>query len=137
MNFLDKLPPRVTLLISTGAAITMALFWLLLPVYRVGGVYLTGLDVTSYAFFTHRYFYLGLLLGNFVMPAVPFVLTLVRRRVDWLWTSITAGYFFTMGIVSLLASGYVPTLIWYLLFFTAIAWAAFTFMRRGATVSFP
>ena len=139
MDFIRNLSPRLSFIIYGAAAITMALFWLVVPQYSISfgwaSQWLNGWQVTKILAAIDKYFLLFLMLGNFVLPGVALLLSWKKKQLDWMWTSIAFGYFFTTGVIYVCQSGFGLTFFWYLMFFVGAAWGAFAFLRRGLPAS--
>lgn len=139
MDFIRNLSPRLSFIIYAAAAATIALFWLVIPQYSIhfgwNSTWLNGWKAMVICGDLRHYFLAFLLLGNFVLPGVALALSWLKKELDWLWTSIAFGFFFTMGVV---VSCYDMslTVVWFFLFLIGSAWAAFAFMRRGLPASF-
>ena len=134
MDYLRKISPRVSMIIYGAVTLTVIFFWLLLPDYSFSNSWIKG---AFNGWHMIRYTMggdmtvLGLLqFGNFVFPAIALILSLMQRKLNWLWTSIALGYFFTMGVVTACFQGIGLTGLWYLLFFSMSVISAFAVRRR-------
>lgn len=140
MDFLNKLSSRALLYIYIGVAALVSLVWLVFPEYTFtfwgsanlynGYAIIALLSRLNYGFLAF------LTLGNFILPGVALVVTLVKRQVNWIWVAVTLGYYFTTGILMVCVSGFGISYLWYLMFFVIALWAVVAFMTRDRAVWF-
>ncbi len=134
MDFIRNLSPRISFLIFAAAAVTMALFWLVVPEYSISfgwaSRWVNGWQLTRFLGQTDQYGLAFLLFGNFVLPGVALLLSWIKKKLDWFWTSIAFGFFFTTGIVFVCSDGMGLTAIWFMMFLLGGAWGAFSYLRR-------
>lgn len=139
MDFIRNMSPRLAFLVYAAAAVTMAFFWLVVPEFSISFGYsarwFNGWSLTRMLFALDQYGLALLMLGNFILPGVALLLSWTKKELDWLWTSIAFGYFFTTGVIFVCNSGMGLTAVWYMIFLLGAAWGAFAFMRRGLPAS--
>jgi len=135
MDFIKNLSPRLSFVIYGAAAVTMAFFWLIVPEYSINlgwsSAWFNGLRAIGLLCDFNRYVLAFMLFGNFILPGVALLLSWRKRQLDWLWTSIAFGYYFTTGVVFACNNGMGLTFVWYFMFMFGAAWGAFSFLRRG------
>ena len=136
MDFIKNIQPRIAFIIYAAAAFTMAFFWLVLPTFSVWYGSFNGYQLMKLMFYTGYGFLAFLMLGNLVLPGIAFLMTFKSKKLDWLWASISFGYFFLTGIICACQDVVSLGLLWYMLFLLGSAWCAFSFLRRGLPASF-
>lgn len=140
MDFVRNLSPRLSFIIYGAAAITMALFWLVIPEYSISfgwgsSRWLNGWQVVELLAHLNNLFVAFLMIGNFILPGLALLFTWKKKQLDWLWTSISFGYFFTTGIIFVCMHGCGLSFFWFFMFMIGAAWSAFAFLRRGLPAS--